>query len=266
MKKLILLGTTAITIIGLAACSSESTTPKEGSSTTSHSSQRSEKSITLSIPKDVTVDDTGKATINGFTSPNSEVTITSDFSDQTTADDKGKFTLTYKLDESSKDEVIEITSIDNSNVITKKITIKQNPEFIKKKEADKKAQAKAKADAQAAEAQKEADKKNPETYPTLAYDEMARNGNKHKGEKLQISGKVIQVQDSDDGGAMLRVATSADGYDDIYLVQIDSNDWENHRLLEDDIITIYGDVYGLYSYESTFGGKITVPALVAVFY
>lgn len=29
---------------------------------------------------------------------------------------------------------------------------------------------------------------------------MARNGNSHEGEKLQITGKVIQVQDMDSGG------------------------------------------------------------------
>ncbi len=95
---------------------------------------------------------------------------------------------------------------------------------------------------------------------------MARNGNSHTGEKLQITGKVIQVQDIDSGGAWLRVATGADGYDDIYIVQIDSDNWNKHRLLEDDQITFYGKVYGLYSYTSTLGGKITVPALIAVFY
>ncbi|WP_428815753.1 transcriptional regulator [Lactococcus lactis] len=131
---------------------------------------------------------------------------------------------------------------------------------------------KAKADADqaakdkaAAKAKEEADAKNPATYPTLTYDEMARNGNKHKGEKLQITGKVIQVTDGDDGTATLRVATNGD-YDDVYLAQIDSSEWENHRLLEGDQVTLYGKVYGLYTYESTMGGNITVPALAVVFY
>ena len=89
---------------------------------------------------------------------------------------------------------------------------------------------------------------------------MARNGDNHKGEKLQINGKVIQVMDSDEGFATLRVATR-DGYEDVYLVQIPADQWKSHRLLEDDVITFYGDVYGLYSYSSTMGGKITVPAI-----
>ena len=135
-----------------------------------------------------------------------------------------------------------------------------------KADADQAAKDKAEADAAAAaKAKEEADAKNPATYSTLTYDEMARNGNKHKGEKLQITGKVIQVTDGDDGTATLRVATNGD-YDDVYLAQIDSSEWENHRLLEDDQVTLYGKVYGLYTYESTMGGNITVPAIAVTFY
>ena len=94
---------------------------------------------------------------------------------------------------------------------------------------------------------------------------MARNGNNHKGEKLQITGTVIQVTDSADGGATLRVATNGN-YDGIYIVQISKNEWQSHRLLENDVITFYGYVYGLYSYKSVMGGQITVPALIVKFY
>ena len=132
-----------------------------------------------------------------------------------------------------------------------------------KKEAETKASMEAAA---AQEAKEEAEKKDPATYPTQSYDEMARNGDSHAGEKIQITGKVIQVQDSDDGGATLRVATSANGYDDVYLVQIMSSEWKGHRLLEDDQITIYGTAYGLYSYETVMGNTQTVPAIIAVFY
>ncbi|HFI0006845.1 TPA: hypothetical protein ACGO4V_000405 [Streptococcus suis] len=132
-----------------------------------------------------------------------------------------------------------------------------------KKEAETKASMEAAA---AQEAKEEAEKKDPVTYPTQTYDEMARNGDSHAGEKIQITGKVIQVQDSDDGGATLRVATSDNGYDDVYLVQIMSSEWKGHRLLEDDQITIYGTAYGLYSYETVMGNTQTVPAIIAVFY
>ena len=133
------------------------------------------------------------------------------------------------------------------------------------KAANEKAAQEAAAKAAAEKAAQEAADKDPNTYQALPYDEMARNGDNHKGEKLQITGKVIQVMDSDEGFATLRVATR-DGYDDVYLVEIPANQWKTHRLLEDDVITFYGNVYGLYSYDSTMGGKITVPAITVNMY
>lgn len=130
----------------------------------------------------------------------------------------------------------------------------------------KQAAEKAQAEKQAAEkAAKEAADRDPNSYQALPYEEMARNGNNHKGEKLQITGTVIQVTDSADGGATLRVATNGN-YDGIYIVQISKNEWQSHRLLENDVITFYGYVYGLYSYKSVMGGQITVPALIVKFY
>ena len=182
------------------------------------------------------------------------------------------------------------SSTENKNetkTVAKKESIAAKKERLKKeaeekaeaervwKEAEEKAQAekaakeaaeKAEAEKQAAEkAAKEAADRDPNSYQALPYEEMARNGNNHKGEKLQITGTVIQVTDSTDGGATLRVATNGK-YDDIYMVQISKNEWESHRLLENDVITFYGYVYGLYSYKSVMGGQITVPALIVKFY
>ena len=268
MKKIALIGVTMLTAISLAACSpsSNSGSKNSGEKSTTESSNKP----TLEIPVSVVADGSKTAAITGKTTPNTKVQIGyGTIGDKVTSDKEGNFTLKYEIDAANDQDTIEVTAKNDGGKTTKEITIKQNPEVIKKKEAEviklKEAEAKAKADAEA-KAKEEADKTNPATYPTSTYDEMARNGNSHKGEKLQITGKVIQVQDRDSGGAMLRVATGADGYDDIYMVQIDSDNWNKHRLLEDDQITIYGNVYGLYSYSSTLGGKITVPALIAVFY
>ena len=133
------------------------------------------------------------------------------------------------------------------------------------KAANEKAAQEAAAKAAAEKAAQDAADKDPNTYQSLPYDEMARNGDNHKGEKLQINGKVIQVIDSDDGTAQLRVATR-DGYDDVYYIEIPASQWKTHRLLEDDVITFYGNVYGLLSYDSTMGGKITVPAMTVYMY
>ena len=133
------------------------------------------------------------------------------------------------------------------------------------KAANEKAAQEAAAKAAAEKAAQDAADKDPNTYQSLPYDEMARNGDNHKGEKLQINGKVIQVIDSDDGTAQLRVATR-DGYDDVYYIEIPASQWKTHRLLEDDVVTFYGNVYGLLSYDSTMGGKITVPAMTVNMY
>ena len=133
------------------------------------------------------------------------------------------------------------------------------------KAANEKAAQEAAAKAAAEKAAQDAADKDPNTYQSLPYDEMARNGDDHKGEKLQINGKVIQVIDTDDGTAQLRVATR-DGYDDVYYIEIPASQWKTHRLLEDDVVTFYGNVYGLLSYDSTMGGKITIPAMTVNMY
>lgn len=156
----------------------------------------------------------------------------------------------------TKTETKKESAADKKERLKKEAEEKAETERVAK-EAEEKAQA---AKAAAEKAAQDAADRDPNSYQALPYDEMARNGDNHKGEKLQITGKVIQVMDSDKGFATLRVATR-DGYEDVYLVQIPADQWKSHRLLEDDVITFYGDVYGLYSYSSTMGGKITVPAI-----
>ena len=55
----------------------------------------------------------------------------------------------------------------------------------------------------------------------------------------------------------LRVAVNSN-YDRVIFVYY-SPELLSKRVLEDDIITLYGTSQGLYSYESTMGGKITIP-------
>ncbi|WP_195362864.1 hypothetical protein [Lactococcus lactis] len=251
MKKIPFIGISIMIAASLSACSEPDQKP------------------TLDIPKSVVTNSSKTAKINGKTTPNTTVDVGyGDEGDSDISDQYGNFTLKYELDEVNNQDSVKVTAKNKAGKITKEILVKQNPEVIKEKEskAEEAIKEKAESDAAAVAAAKEAaDEKNPATYPTLSYDEMARNGNKHKGEKLQITGKVIQVTDGDDGDATLRIATDGD-YDDVYIVQIDSSEWENHRLLEDDQITLYGKVYGLYTYESTLGGNITVPALNVTFY
>ena len=93
----------------------------------------------------------------------------------------------------------------------------------------------------------------------ITYDQLARTPDDFKGKKVKFSGKVVQVIEGD-GETDLRIAVSGD-YDTILYAAYDSS-IVSSRVLEDDYITIYGVFWGNYSYQSTFGGQITIPAVL----
>lgn len=96
-----------------------------------------------------------------------------------------------------------------------------------------------------------------EDYESIEYDKLARNPDDHEGKMIKGSGKVIQVMDGENE-VDLRIATSSDGYDDVVLAYYDPSIVDS-RILEDDQVTYYGESLGLYTYESTMGGEITIP-------
>ena len=106
-------------------------------------------------------------------------------------------------------------------------------------------------------AQREAEEKAG--YETgITYEQLARTPDEYEGKLVKFVGKVIQVIEGDDI-VQIRFAVE-ENYDEIIFCEYEK-DIVNSRVLEGDLITIYGTSYGLYSYESTMGGKITVPAV-----
>ena len=107
-----------------------------------------------------------------------------------------------------------------------------------------------------------------ESCKKIPYKNLARTPDKYKGERIKIYGQVIQVLE--DGGQLnLRVATKDSGYgeyyDDVVLVDYTYKKGES-RILEDDMITVWGTYGGTYTYDSTMGGKITVPMMEAEYF
>lgn len=108
---------------------------------------------------------------------------------------------------------------------------------------------------------------------TLSFKDLSRNPDKHKGEKLKYTGKVIQVQEDehwlDDNTTVdLRINVTKDEYglwnDTIYAtVELPKN---ADRILEDDIITIWGECDGKYSYTSVLGSDVTLPKINIKYY
>lgn len=100
----------------------------------------------------------------------------------------------------------------------------------------------------------------------ITYEELARNPDKIKGEKVRITGEVIQTL-YNYNSVDLRVnitkwGTYSTYYKDTIYVTYYLEDGED-KILEDDIITIWGTTQGDYSYTSAIGSRVTLPLVFA---
>lgn len=95
--------------------------------------------------------------------------------------------------------------------------------------------------------------------PQITYSQLARTPDDYVGNKITFEDKVIQVSEGSYSDTVyLRVATS-DDYNKVMLIEYDSSILSS-RILEDDEIRFYGTSTGLYTYESTLGKSVTIPA------
>lgn len=97
---------------------------------------------------------------------------------------------------------------------------------------------------------------------TYTFEQIARNPDKFKGTNVKLTGEVVQVIDGLVSKS-LRVNITKNGkystyYTDTIYVNYMPEEGED-RILEDDIITVYGTAQGDYSYTSTIGTTITLP-------
>ena len=101
-------------------------------------------------------------------------------------------------------------------------------------------------------------------YVGYDYETLARDPKTYIGKKAMFRGEVIQVIE-DSGITVLRVNVNQDewGYweDTMYVWYIPMPD--EPRILEDDIITMYGEMQDLMSYETVMGSTVTIPQLYA---
>ena len=101
---------------------------------------------------------------------------------------------------------------------------------------------------------------------SLSYDEIARDPDSYILQPAVYTGKVVQVMEDDDGSAY-RVnitPTSWGGYDDTIYVEASNKALERlgSRVLEDDIITVWGYNFSTVSYTTVMGAKLTIPAVL----
>jgi hypothetical protein len=99
---------------------------------------------------------------------------------------------------------------------------------------------------------------------SIDYKTLARNPEKYKGNKYKLTGQVVQVQEPTNGDTVeLRVDITKNKYGNwentIYAtVEIPKG---NDRILEDDVITFWGECEGLYSYSSVLDNKVSLPKI-----
>lgn len=107
---------------------------------------------------------------------------------------------------------------------------------------------------------------NRSDYKTdLSYDELARNPQKHKGKLVSFTGSVLQTIEGS-SKVQIRLATKKNDlldayYEDIIFCEFSSS-IVNGRLLEGDIITVYGECNGTKTYTSVLGNDVTLPFLL----
>ncbi len=104
------------------------------------------------------------------------------------------------------------------------------------------------------------------------YKEIFRNSNQYKGKQAKFTGEVIQVQESA-YGTVLRVNITKDSSystyytDTIYVIYTGIAKSEDpdaiNRILEEDIITMYGKLDDVETYETILGGSVTIPRFIA---
>ncbi len=112
---------------------------------------------------------------------------------------------------------------------------------------------------------------SPEEYKaqckTVSYKTIARDPNGLAGGKFTFTGEVIQVIEpsvfSDITSYRVNVTKNEyDYYEDTIIVEFRMPE-DVDRILEGDIVKLWGESTGLYTYESILGAKITVPSVRA---
>lgn len=99
----------------------------------------------------------------------------------------------------------------------------------------------------------------------ITYDNLARNPDVYKGELVKLTGGVIQVIE-ESSTITIRLATKNSEYlgymEDIVYCTIPSSTLDGGRILENDVITVYGKANGIKEYTSILGASVQIPYVI----
>ena len=101
----------------------------------------------------------------------------------------------------------------------------------------------------------------------VKYEDLARNPDNYKGQNLVFTGEVIQCEQSYETNYYARVNVTLNEYDyyeDTIYVTFELPEGAD-KILEEDIVKLYGVCQGSETYTSIFGESITIPSLDAAY-
>jgi len=120
------------------------------------------------------------------------------------------------------------------------------------------------ADKAAAEAERIKAERNK--YNTgITYDQLARNPDTYNNKYVTFTGRVLQVIEDGDYVSLLiytRYNSKYNSYSDDLIIVLYKKSIISSRILEDDIVSIYGISQGLHKYEQVSGSLNTIPYIL----
>lgn len=189
------------------------------------------------------------------------------------SEDKGKYeTISYIIHNNNELYVFSFGQKGklNDKCLTLIKDIASNTSIIKETEEEKQARIQKETEEKARKEAEEKAKKEQDKQSFIAscnvytYQQMARNPENFKGTNVKLTGEVIQALYSNDSVDLRVNITKTGTYstwytDTIYVVYYP--EVGEDKILEDDIITIYGTAMGDYTYKSAIGSPVTLPLI-----
>ena len=200
---------------------------------------RENPDITLTVPAAQTIQEK-TYTLKGTTEPGATVTLYKESTKlkTTNANSKGEYIFTVDTATVGQYHLVVEAAKADFNTVTKKVDITR--EMSEEEELASK-----RANAQ-----------------SIGYAHLEKNPDRYSGEYVKYRGEILQILE-EGVYTVIRLAVTPTSYgydygDVIWVEYIGLTDF-----VEGDVVTVYGTISGDYSYQSTAGWTITIPAMTA---
>lgn len=180
--------------------------------------------------------------------------VTTD-STETTSKEKAKVSTSKEQDQPKEtEETPEEKAVREAKEAEEKALAEQKAKEVAEAEAKAAEEARLQAEQEAA-----AKKTNAQT---IEYAQLKKNPDRYTGEYVKYSGEILQILEGDNVTHIrLAVTKTSYGYDPNDVIFIEYPGYTD--FVDNDIVTVYGEIYGSYSYESQAGFNISLPGLIA---